>query len=530
MPKQELSAVSMICLAVVLGSVTTVSLSGCNPPTAVPRAKNEATKTASNDKANWSNTSSNMTSNTTGGGFTVEWASNTTGSGNLTGSNTTVFAETPMTKITPTRPAAQIMVKAPTASPAPEVEDVAAEPAPAVKSAVKPVMEKPAAEPEPVSEAKSEASAVAATPAPEPAPTPEPAKPEMPKPAATVAAAPEPAKPAAADPKPATEPGEKATQFVVTEVAAPESVVDAGKDWPQWGGTRLRNNVPNVTDLPQEWNIGKFDRRSGEWDNSRAKNIAWYANLGSQTYGNPVVAGGRVYVGTNNGAGHLKRYSPKVDLGCLIAFNESDGGFLWQHSSEKLITGRVHDWPLQGICCSPLVEGDRLWFVTSRGEVRCLDTEGFHDGENDGVVQGEPARIADMLLDKPAGQAAIAGLAEGKFSESLLDAMKKANEEVSGDVKVEVVKEGAAWKATGNFNGVDRTLDIKKAGPKLSVFKTLGVDDKRDADVIWVYNMMTDLGISQHNMCSCSVTSYGDLLFRQHQQRSRRVAPQLASA
>ena len=45
-------------------------------------------------------------------------------------------------------------------------------------------------------------------------------------------------------------------------------------------------------------------------------------------------------------------------------------------------------------------------------------------------------------------------------------------------------------------------------------FKKLGTSDKRDADVIWVYNMMgPEMGISQHNMCSCSVTSYGDLLF-----------------
>ena len=38
-------------------------------------------------------------------------------------------------------------------------------------------------------------------------------------------------------------------------------------------------------------------------------------------------------------------------------------------------------------------------------------------------------------------------------------------------------------------------------------------DDKEVADVIWVYDMMAELDISQHNMCSCSVTTYGDLLF-----------------
>jgi outer membrane protein assembly factor BamB len=89
----------------------------------------------------------------------------------------------------------------------------------------------------------------------------------------------------------------------------------------------------------------------------------------------------------------------------------------------------VHDWPLQGICCAPLVEGDRLWYVTSRGEVKCLDTAGFRDGENDGP------------------------------------------------------------------------------------FTTEKVAEQDEGDVVWVLDMMKQLGVSQHNMCSCSVTSAGDLLF-----------------
>jgi outer membrane protein assembly factor BamB len=34
-----------------------------------------------------------------------------------------------------------------------------------------------------------------------------------------------------------------------------------------------------------------------------------------------------------------------------------------------------------------------------------------------------------------------------------------------------------------------------------------------EADVIWLYDMMGNLGVSQHNMCSCSVTCMGDILF-----------------
>ena len=203
-----------------------------------------------------------------------------------------------------------------------------------------------------------------------------------------------------------------------TEVALADiAKMKVGKgDWPQWGGWTGRNNTPEGKNIPIEW-----DTESG-------KNIKWSAKLGSQTYGNPVVANGKVYVGTNNAVGYVKRFPRSVDLGCLVCFDEKTGKFLWQHSSPKLPTGRVHDWPLQGICCAPYVDGDRVWFVTSRGEVVCLDSEGFADDENDGP-----------------------------------------------------------YKAEDNEN-------------------------KDEADVIWKFDMMGELGVSQHNMCSCSVTCAGDIL------------------
>ena len=148
-------------------------------------------------------------------------------------------------------------------------------------------------------------------------------------------------------------------------------------DWPQWGGWSQKNNTPEGKDIPTDWDVD-----GGE-------NILWSAPLGSQTYGNTVVANGKVYVGTNNHHAYLSRYPRDVDLGVLLCFDAADGKFLWQHSSQKLPSGRVHDWPDQGICCSPFCDGDRLWYVTSRGEVVCLDAEGFLDGENDGPYQAE---------------------------------------------------------------------------------------------------------------------------------------------
>jgi outer membrane protein assembly factor BamB len=200
-------------------------------------------------------------------------------------------------------------------------------------------------------------------------------------------------------------------------------------EWNQWGGSPTRNNTPVGNNIPTEWNIGNFDYRTGAWDSSKAKNIKWVARLGSQTYGNPVVAGGHAYIGTNNSAGWLKRFPADHDLGSLLCFDATNGKFLWQHSSEKMPTGRVHDWPLQGVCSTPLVEGKRLWFVTNRCEVRCLDTEGFYDGKNDGPFKSE-----------------------------------------------------------------DNT-------------------NKNEADVVWVFDMFHELGVSPHNMSDCSVTDAGDTLF-----------------
>jgi outer membrane protein assembly factor BamB len=148
-----------------------------------------------------------------------------------------------------------------------------------------------------------------------------------------------------------------------------------GGDWPMWGGTPDRNMVSAMKGLPASWDIPS------------KKNVKWMAELGSQTYGNPVVAGGMVFVGTNNEV--LRDPKQAGDRGVLMAFREADGQFLWQNTHEKLAAGRVNDWPYQGICSSPLVEGERLYYVSNRGEVMALDIQGFHDKENDGPVTDE---------------------------------------------------------------------------------------------------------------------------------------------
>lgn len=148
-------------------------------------------------------------------------------------------------------------------------------------------------------------------------------------------------------------------------------------DWPMWGGSPDRNMVSGYKDISLDFNLR---------DN---KNVLWSAELGSQTYGNPIVADGKVFVGTNNGKGYRPKYPREEDKGIILCFDEKSGEFLWQLTRDKLPIGRVSDWPLQGICSAPAIEGKRMWVVTNRCELMCLDTDGFRDGENDGPVTDE---------------------------------------------------------------------------------------------------------------------------------------------
>jgi len=156
---------------------------------------------------------------------------------------------------------------------------------------------------------------------------------------------------------------------------APLHAADKSEPPAMFGNTPSRNMVSDEKGLPEKW------------DPATGLNIKWVATLGSQSYAGPVVHGGKVFVGTNNEG--LKNPKLKNDRGVMMAFNAADGKFLWQAAFPKLPSGMVNDWPLQGICSTPYIDGDRLWFVSNRAEVICADTEGFRDGENDGPFNTE---------------------------------------------------------------------------------------------------------------------------------------------
>ncbi|MAE75937.1 MAG: pyrrolo-quinoline quinone [Planctomycetes bacterium] len=162
-------------------------------------------------------------------------------------------------------------------------------------------------------------------------------------------------------------------------------------DWPQWGRDHTRNMVSPAKHLPGKFKAGKFIGRSENIDPKTTENVKWIAKLGSQSYGNPTVANGRVYVGTNNDSPRDARF--KGDRSCVYCFDEKTGALIWQFNAAKLGTGKVSDWEFLGICSSPAVEGDRVYFVTNRCEIICLDAAGMANG-NDGPYKDESLYMA----------------------------------------------------------------------------------------------------------------------------------------
>jgi outer membrane protein assembly factor BamB len=182
-----------------------------------------------------------------------------------------------------------------------------------------------------------------------------------------------------------------------------------------WCGSASRNAVSAGTGIPAAWDV------------AAQRNIKWVARLGTITYGTPIVSGGRVYAGTNNG-GTFRPHSTG-DKGCMLCFDARDGTLLWQATHDKLPNGEANDFPEAGVASTPYVDGERVYYVSNRCELVCADVDGFHDNENDGPFTSE------------------------KFT------------------------------------------------------------DKQDADLIWVLDMIGELGVFPHVLAASSPVGAGDLVF-----------------
>ncbi len=217
----------------------------------------------------------------------------------------------------------------------------------------------------------------------------------------------------------------------------------SASDQPQWGQAWSRNLASSERNLPDS-----FDPASG-------KNIKWSADLGTETHATPVIAGGRVYIGTNNG--HPRDPGREGDRGVLMCFDERTGKFLWQLLVPKRVEDIFFDWPSAGICSPVTVEGDRVYLVSNRGEVMCLDAKGMADG-NDGPYLYEGAHMDPNLV----------------------------------------------WLASSNSPLPEPERKLCEAAPK---------PGPQDADIIWLFELTSGAGIWSHDAAHSSILIRGDFLY-----------------
>ncbi len=157
-------------------------------------------------------------------------------------------------------------------------------------------------------------------------------------------------------------------------------------DQPQYGQAWNRNMVSAERGLPE-----RFDPKSGE-------NVKWIAKLGSESHSTPVIAGGRVYIGTNNDEPRDPKH--QGDRGVLMCLDEKDGHLLWQLVVPKREEDIYHDWPKSGLSSPATVEDDRVYVVDNRGVVLCLDVRGMGNG-NDGPFRDEGTYMSPRGTNAP---------------------------------------------------------------------------------------------------------------------------------
>ncbi len=235
-------------------------------------------------------------------------------------------------------------------------------------------------------------------------------------------------------------------------------------DQPQWGQRHSRNMVSDEKGLPDT-----FDPKTGQ-------NVKWAVPIGTETHSTPVVAGGRVFIGTNNGRPRDPRH--QGDRGVLMCLDEKTGELVWQLVVPKIGGDPYLDWTNAGICSPPTVEGDRVYAMTNRCEAVCLDIQGLANG-NDGPYTDEARHMTPA--DRPPMEL-------GKTDADILwlfDLRKEAGVYPHDSTHCSILLDGP-FLYINTSNGVDNTHRRNRApdAPSLIVLeKTTGrlvaVDDER---------------------------------------------------
>ncbi len=164
-------------------------------------------------------------------------------------------------------------------------------------------------------------------------------------------------------------------------------------DWPTLGGPD-HNMVSPEKGLPANWDGGEKNPK---------KNIRWIGALGKATFGNPVISGGRVFIGTDNDAPDSNE-----QRGVVKCFSEKDGKLLWRVTHEKLRNPGEDDGTI-GVTSTPCVAGEQVYYVSNRGELVCravadgaqvwlLDMRGTLGANPNQASASSPLVVGDLVF------------------------------------------------------------------------------------------------------------------------------------
>ncbi len=158
----------------------------------------------------------------------------------------------------------------------------------------------------------------------------------------------------------------------------------------QWPLNKSRNSVVPAMGLP---------------DAASDENQLWDTKLGSQQFTFPVADKGVVIVGADKSGFQDERLDKMGFGGSVLCLDQETGELKWEIGFDlPLIPGAGRD-SRYGMCSSAVFDGDRVYMVTVRGVVVCLDIHGMANGN-----QGYQDEFAGSRFKKkyPGGSGAAA--------------------------------------------------------------------------------------------------------------------------
>ncbi len=153
-----------------------------------------------------------------------------------------------------------------------------------------------------------------------------------------------------------------------------------------WGGGKSPNSVDDAENVPS-----RLDTEP-----------AWVYRMGTHQYAIPTVDGDKIFVGTNDGG--CRREGYKSNGGSILScLDKKSGEVVWTFQSPRNFVGNKHPYYFNkwrsGFISGPVVVGNRIYIVGSRGDVLCLDRDGQING-NDGAFKDEIAYM-ELKGDNP---------------------------------------------------------------------------------------------------------------------------------